>query len=298
MLESFSAIREMAKSKGPFVLAVAAAEDEELLKALKEAEELGVITSRLYGKKETIENLAKKVHLMHYEIIDAKDDEDAVEKAVLDVREGRADVLFKGLVNTSVFMRGVLNREKGLRGEGLISHMAVYEIPDYHKLLFCTDSGLNVSPDYEEKRKILINALTAIKKLGIENPKVACLTANEMVNPKMPSTVDADALVKLSLEGGLPQCIMEGPIAFDVAFSEEAAQHKGIDSKIAGDVDLILFPNMETGNVLGKSWLHFNKAKWAGIILGSKKPVILGSRSDTAEIKINSILLGCLLSAI
>lgn len=142
----------------------------------------------------------------------------------------------------------------------------------------------------------MTNVLLTMKSIGMENPKTAILTANEMVDPKIQSTVDANLLVEMEKSGEIPKCIVEGPIAFDVAFDAHAAEHKGIKSNIAGDVDLLVFPNIEAGNILGKSWLRFNKAKWAGIVLGATNPIILGSRSDTAEIKINSIALACLAS--
>lgn len=184
-----------------------------------------------------------------------------------------------------------------MRTGRLLSLLAVYELPQYHKLIYCTDSGINVAPDLAQKKVILTSALEAMKNLGFENPKTAMLTANEMVDPKVISTVDAGALVEMVEKGEVPSCIAEGPIAFDVAFDKHAAEHKGIDSKIAGDVDLLVFPNIEAGNIMGKSWLQFNGAKWAGIVLGAAAPVILGSRSDTPEIKINSIALACLAAA-
>jgi len=210
------------------------------------------------------------------------------------VKIGKADILMKGLVNTSIYMRGILNRENGLRTGRLISMLAVYEFEAYHKLIYCTDSGINNAPNLEEKKVILQNALDAMKGIGFNNPKVAALAANEMVSPSIQATVDADGLVEAVKRGEISPCLIEGPIAFDVAFSQYAAEHKGIISNISGDVDLLVFPNIETGNVLGKSWLHFNKAKWAGIVLGASRPIILGSRSDTADIKINSIALACL----
>ena len=144
---------------------------------------------------------------------------------------------------------------------------------------------------------IMTNALEAMKKFGLERPKTAILTANEMLDPKVISTVEAAALTEMAAKGEIPPCIPEGPISFDIAFDKAAAEHKGIQSKIAGDVDLLIFPNIEAGNIMGKSWLHFNQAKWAGIVLGAAAPVILGSRSDTPEIKINSIALACLAAA-
>ena len=215
--------------------------------------------------------------------------------AVRAVKDGGAQVLMKGLVNTSIYMRGILNKEHGLRTGRLLSMMAVYEAPGYHKLVYCSDSGINVAPTFEQKKDILKNILIATRAIGLENPKVAALTANEMVDPKIQSTVDAAGLVEYARSGelGLP-CVIEGPIAFDVAFDPHAAAHKKIDSKITGETDIVIFPNMEAGNIMGKSWIHLCKCRWAGIVLGATNPVILGSRADTPEIKLNSIALACL----
>lgn len=296
MLKDFNDLIQKVKGMEKSTVAVAAADDAEVLKAVKMATDLGFIDSILVGNKEKIEEIAKKIELDNYEIVDVENPEDAALEAVKMVKSGRAKVLMKGLVNTSVYMRAVLNREHGLRTGRLLSLLAVYELPEYHKLLYCTDSGVNVSPNLEQKKDILTNALLALQGIGLDNPKVAALTANEMVDPKIQSTVDANGLVEMVNNGEIPKCTIEGPIAFDVAFDPHAAEHKGIKSKVSGDVDLLVFPNMETGNALGKSWLHFNRAKWAGIILGASNPVVLGSRSDTAEIKVNSIALACLAS--
>ncbi len=296
MYRNFDEIVAEASQKGPFKVCVAAAGDHELLMAVKNAADLGFVKPVLVGDAKEIEKIASEIGLEQYELTAADSPEKAVEIAVGLVRNGEADILMKGLVNTSVFMRGVLNRDNGLRTGRLISLVAVYELEGYHKLLYCTDSGINTNPDAAAKKVILQNALDALRGMGIEKPKVAALAANEMVDPKIIATMDAKALVEAVEAGEISQCIIEGPIAFDVAFSKEAASHKGIQSQVSGDADLLVFPNIETGNVLGKSWLHFNHAKWAGIVLGAAKPVILGSRSDTAEIKINSIALACLAS--
>lgn len=298
MMKNFDDLIKKVRTMNKSTVSVAGADDEEVLKAIKMATDMNIIDSILVGDKEKIKNIVKRIGLTNYEIVHKETPKEAAEEAVNIVRSGRAKILMKGLVNTSVYMRALLNREQGLRTERLLSLLAVYDLPDYHKLLFCTDSGVNVSPNLEQKKEILTNTLLAAKSMGLEMPKVAALTANEMVDPKIQATVDADNLVKMVKDGEIPECIIEGPIAFDVAFDEEAAKHKGIESDIAGDVDVLMFSNMETGNVLGKSWLHFNNAKWAGIILGGTNPIILGSRSDTAEIKINSIALACLASSI
>lgn len=298
MLKDFNDLIQKVKKVGKSTVCVAAADDEEVLKAVKIATDMGFIDSILVGDKAKIETIAKNMGLRNYEIVHNANPDEAALEAVKIVKSGRAKVLMKGLVNTSVYMRAVLNREYGLRTGRLLSLLAVYELPEYHKLLYCTDSGVNVSPNLEQKKDILANALLALQGIGMNMPKVACLAANEMVDPKILSTVDSAGLVEMVENEEIPKCIIEGPIAFDVAFDSHAAEHKGIDSKISGDVDLLVFPNMETGNALGKSWLHFNKAKWAGIILGASNPVVLGSRSDTAEIKVNSIALACLASNI
>lgn len=298
MLKDFNDLIQKVKQVGKSTVCVAGADDEEVLKAVKIATDIGFIDSILVGNKEKIEEIAKRIGLRNYEIVHNENPDEAALEAVKIVKSGRAKVLMKGLVNTSVYMRAVLNKEFGLRTGRLLSLLAVYELPGYHKLLYCTDSGVNVSPNLEQKKDILTNSLLALQGIGMDMPKVACLAANEMVDPKISSTVDAAGLVEMVQNEEIPKCIIEGPIAFDVAFDSHAAEHKGIESKVSGDVDLLVFPNMETGNALGKSWLHFNKAKWAGIILGAASPIVLGSRSDTAEIKVNSIALACLASNI
>ncbi len=296
MLKDFDDLLNQAKNLEAVKVSVAAAEDEAVLKAVKYAVDLGFIKPILVGDKKKIELIARNVCLKDYEVVHSDSPEESVKKAVELVKTNKAKVLMKGLVNTSTYLRGVLDKENGLRTGRLLSLLAVYELPQYHKLLYCTDSGINVAPYLKQKKDIMTNALLSMSSIGIKNPKTAILTANEMVDPKVQSTMDAFELVKMVKEGEIPKCIAEGPIAFDVAFDEQAAKHKGIDSKISGDVDLLVFPNIEAGNALGKSWLRFNDAKWAGIVLGATNPIILGSRSDTAEIKVNSIALACLAS--
>ena len=297
MLKNFNDLIERVKSVEPRTVSVAVAEDEAVMTAVRDAVEIGFIKPILVGNKAKIDEIAEKIGLKDYKAINCEDEAEAVKTAVTLVKNKEADVLMKGLVNTAVYLRGILNKEYGLRMGRLLSLLAVYELPQYHKLIYCTDSGINVAPDLAQKKVIMTNTLEAMANLGFENPKTAILTANEMPDPKVISTVDAAALVEMVANGEIPSCIAEGPIAFDVAFDKHAAEHKGIDSKIAGDVDLLVFPNIETGNALGKSWLRFNNAKWAGIVLGAAAPVILGSRSDTPEIKINSIALACLAAA-
>ena len=297
MLKNFNEVMEKVRSIEPFTVSVAAAEDKELLQAVKTASDLGFVRPVLVGDPHAIGAICKEIDLKPLDILAAEGDQEAVAVAVRAVRNGGAQVLMKGLVNTSIYMRGILNKEEGLRTGRLLSMMAVYEAPGYHKLVYCSDSGINVAPTFEQKKDILKNILIATKSIGLDNPNVAALTANEMVDPKIQSTVDAAGLVEYVKSGELGdglRCTIEGPIAFDVAFDPHAAAHKKIDSKITGETDIVIFPNMEAGNIMGKSWIHLCKCRWAGIVLGATNPVILGSRADTPEIKINSIALACL----
>ena len=298
MLKNFDEAQERVRSiREPYIVSVAAAEDKELLLAVKTAAELGFVRPVLTGDPKAVGEICADIGLKPLDILEAHGEEEAVAVAVKSVREGGAQVLMKGLVNTSIYMRGILNKEQGLRTGRLLSMMAVYEAPGYHKLVYCSDSGINVAPNLEQKKDILKNILLATKSIGLETPKVAALTANEMVDPKIQSTVDAAGLVEYVASGALGpdlSCIIEGPIAFDVAFDPHAAAHKKLDSKITGETDIVIFPNMEAGNIMGKSWIHLCRCRWAGIVLGATHPVILGSRADTPEIKLNSIALACL----
>ncbi|HWQ77910.1 MAG TPA: phosphate acyltransferase [Anaerovoracaceae bacterium] len=274
-------------------ISVAAAEDAEVIKTIKAVTEQGLAECILVGDKVRIELLMKSEGLQTAEIINVADPNEAALEAASLVRQGRADVLMKGLVNSSDFLKAVLDKEKGLKTGKTLSHLAVFEVPNYPKLQFHTDGGMNLYPDLALKKAIIDNSLEALKKIGLDIPKVAVLTANEAVNPKMPSTVDAAELVELNKNGGFLPCIMEGPISMDVALSREAAQHKGIGSEISGKTDLFVVPNIDAGNMIGKTLIYCANAKMAGVILGARCPVVMTSRADNAEGKLNSIILAC-----
>ncbi len=296
LFRNYQEMIEKARSLGPVSMSVAVAQDRDVLEAVKMAEDAGIARAILVGNEDAIRSRADEVGLRRdMEIIHEGDDFKAALKAVELVSTGKARILMKGLVNTSVFMKAVLDKEVGLRTGGLLSHLAVFEIPSAKKLLFHTDGGINVAPDLEQKKQILINALYALKEMGVINPKVAVLTANEKVSEKMPATVDASKLTMMNNEGLIPvSCVLEGPIALDVATDPHAAEHKGITSRITGEVDLLLFPNIEAGNIMGKTLMHYAGAKMAGIVLGTSHPVVLASRAETAEGKLNSIALAAL----
>ena len=188
-----------------------------------------------------------------------------------------------------MYKRQVLDKDQGLRTGKLLSHIAILEVPTYHKLLFLSDGGQNIAPDLKQKAVITQNAVDIAKALGVKTPKVAIITALELVNPKMPSTVDAFELQQMSLRGEITDCIIHGPLAFDCAISAKAARHKNVESQVTGDVDVLLVPNIETGNALYKALVYLANAKVAGLISGAAAPIVLTSRSDSSESKLLSI---------
>lgn len=281
------------------ILSVAAAHDEEVLLAIQGACEKDIIKPILIGKEDKIREISREIgfNLDDIKVINRDTIEECAECAVKLVSSKEADFVMKGLLDTSVILKAVLNKEWGLRTDSLLSHVMVYEIPAYHKLLVTTDGGMNIAPDYEQKVKILKNAIDATKPLGLEKIKVACLAAKEKVNPKMPATLDAKALEDACKEGEFGEgVVVEGPLAFDLAVSKESARIKGFESEVAGDTDIMLMPTIEVGNGIGKTLTYFAGAKSAGIIMGAKAPIVLVSRADSHESKLYSIAYGALIA--
>lgn len=280
---------------------IVAAADRESIEAVRLAMMRGLGHAILVGDKAEILPAVKELEISDKtEIIHTDTPVEAAAKSIICARENRGDALLKGLINTSDFLHAVLDKENGLRTGRLLSHLAVMEIPGENHLSFCTDSGFNVAPNYEQKKQILRNALEAIHALGYEHVNVACLAANEKVDPNVPATTDAAALVKAWRDGAFDDlpctCTVEGPMAIDVVASKKAAEHKGIKSEIAGKVDLTLVPNIECGNVHCKTLVHYCHAQIAGLVLGAMLPIILVSRSDSAETKFISMALSCIIS--
>lgn len=300
MIKNFQALLDTAKMQKKMKLAVAAAQDEEVLVAVANAWELGIIEPVLVGDIEKIQAIAQAHHLniQNFEMIDRKDLDEAARTAVALVSSGQADFVMKGILDTPILLKAVLDKEIGLRTDSQLSHVMVYQVPSYHKLLFLTDGGMNIAPSLEEKVKIIKNAVQIAKAMGNEEVKVACLAAKEKVDPKMPATVDADQLKEMGNKGQFGEkVIIDGPLAFDLAVSKEAAEIKKIDSKVAGDTDILLVPTIEVGNGIGKALTYLANAESAGIIMGAKVPIVLVSRADTHEAKLNSIALGSVIAA-
>jgi phosphate butyryltransferase len=288
-------ILALAKKIGPKKVAVAQAEHEEVLLALEKARKQGMVGAILVGKRERIEKLASKnkIDIGGFEIHQEVDGFSAALRCCELVNRGEAHFLMKGLVETAHFMRAILDKEKGLRTGRLLSHVAVFEIPSYPKLLMITDAAINIAPTLMQKAQIIQNAVGVAHFLGIELPKVACLAAVEKVYPdKMPATLDCAALSVMAKRGQIKGAVVDGPFGLDNAVSEESARVKGVTSEMAGKADVLLCPNVEAGNAIYKTLTEFAQAKCAAVVVGAKAPVVLTSRADSHETKFASIALG------
>ena len=280
-------------------IAVAAAEDDFVLEALKIAKDEGLAESILVGDEKKIKEIAKAINmdLSQFKVIDQPDPPSAAKVAVKLVHDGEADMYMKGLISTKDFLRSVLDKEVGLRTGRVLTHVGVFEVKGIDQLLFLTDQAFIMYPTLEEKIKIIENALDIANACGIKNPKVAPLAAVEVVNPKMPATVDAAELTKMNAEGKIKGCIIDGPLSLDMAISKEACSHKkGLDRKITGDADILLFPDIHTGNVAYKMLVHTSHFLNGAILSGTSAPVILTSRSDSVATRVNSIALASVLA--
>lgn len=291
--------QEYAEVSGPKKIAVAFAQNEDVLKALKAAVNEKICQPVLIGDREKIADISKEIDfdLSNIEIIDEKDGAEACKKAAALVSGGKADILMKGLIDTAIILKAVLNKEIGLRTGNVLSHAAVFSVDTYHKIFIVTDAAMNIAPHAGEKMQIIENAVRLSRALGTEVPKVAVICAKEKVNPKMQATLDAQELVQMQAEGRIPACIVEGPYALDNAISKEAAELKGVKGEVAGDADILLMPNIEAGNVFYKALTYLANADNAGIILGAKAPIVLTSRADSDKAKLNSIALAVLVSS-
>ena len=274
-------------------VAVVSAQDEHTLEAVFKAKKDNIVEPILIGNKKKIIEILSGLHesVLEESIINVESDSEAAEKAVELINENKADFIMKGKIQTADLLRAVVNKENGLRTGKVMSHIVIHEIPTYHKLLAVTDGGMMMYPSLDEKKQILENAVSTFLTLGYENPKVAVLAAVETVNPKMQESVDADMLKKMNIKGEIINCIVEGPISYDLTMSKESASIKGFVSPVTGEADIIVVPNITVGNILGKSLVYSAGAKMAGFIVGAKVPIVLTSRGSTSEEKYLSLAL-------
>jgi phosphate butyryltransferase len=297
MSKNFSDLLSRVSACKKKTLSVAVAQDKAVLEAVKAAKERGIADAILVGDEARINEIAAELgmDMGEYTVINETDTVAASLKAVQLVHDGKADMYMKGLLDTKTFLKSVLDKEVGLRTGQPLSHVCVFEVPGIDRLLFLTDVAFMPYPTLEDKVTIINYTVEVAKACGVDCPKVAPLAAVEVVNPKMPVTVDAAELTKMNEEGRIKDCIVDGPLSLDIALYKEAAEEKGaLDRKIAGNADILLFPDIHAGNLVYKAIVHMVDVKNGNILTGTKAPVILTSRSDTCEVKVNSIALAAL----
>jgi phosphate acetyltransferase len=291
----------LARCKGMTAVPTAVAHpcDDASLGAVVEAARAGIIAPILVGPAQRIRDVAKacSLDITAYEVVDAPHSHGAAARAVELVRLGRAELLMKGSLHTDELMSAVVRKETGLRTERRVSHVFVMDVPTYHKPLIITDAAVNIFPTLDDKRDIVQNAIDFARALGVERPKVAILSAVETVTSKIPSTIEAAALCKMADRGQITGGILDGPLAFDNAISAEAARTKGIVSSVAGDPDILLVPDLEAGNMLAKNLTFLSRADAAGLVLGTRVPIILTSRADNARARMASCGVAALYAA-
>ncbi len=294
MITSFDQMLEEVRSRPKKSVAIAVAHDQTVMEAAAESSRRDIADPVLVGDAERIEQIAKdsQISLDNIRIVDEPNELHAVRAAVEMTSNGQTDMVMKGYIHTDDFLRGVLDKEVGLRTGYLMSHVSILEARGFDRLVFVTDGAMNIQPTLEEKAQIILNAVQLAEIFGIAQPKVAVLAAIELVNPKMPNTLDAAALGKMGDRGQFSAGIVDGPFALDDAVSMLAAQHKRIGGTVAGAADILLVPNVEAGNILGKAFVYFSRGRIAGVLMGAAAPVVLTSRADTAEAKLLSIATG------
>jgi len=299
-LRSLTELLSYARQVGPKRVSVALAEDSEVLEAVDHARKEGIADCILVGNTDKMKSIAEEigVDLSNFQLEDVRGSEESVALTAVEiVSSGKADILMKGMISTANFLRGVLNKEKGLRTGSLLSHVYIHEVEGLDRILFVCDPAFNIAPDLNAKVKIVENTVELAKSFGVETPKVAVLAAVEVVNPDMPCTLDAAALVQMNRRNQIKGCIIDGPLALDNALSVEAAKHKGIVSEVAGHAEVLLVPDIEAGNIFAKGIVYLTKNKTAGLVLGAKAPIVLTSRADSAETKLLSIASAVALAA-
>lgn len=294
-MQNLDFLLEESKKGRPVTMALACPYGDDALEAVALASREGIVRAALIGDEPRIRTLAEEAgcDLSKVFIVDEKDDEKATALSVKMVSSGEADFLMKGLIKTSTLLKAVLNKEWGLRTGSLLSHLFLFEVPALGgRILGVSDGGMNTYPDLSAKAKIIENAVACYHRIGVPQPRIAALAAVEAVNPDMQATIDAAALAKMSDRGQIKGCIVDGPLALDNAISAEAAKIKGIDSPVAGNAHMLLVPDIEAGNFVGKTLLYMTGGNGAGLVLGAAAPIVLTSRFDSMKTKLLSIALG------
>lgn len=287
-----------AQGIGPVPIAVAAAHDPQVLKAVDRATREGIVEATLVGDWPAIEAYAAQtgVDLSGAVVVHEPDLRLAARHVVRLARNGQTSVVVKGQIKTADLLGAALNRDIGIRGRRLLSHVAIYELPGTDRLIYLSDSGVVVYPDVYQKLEIINNAVGVARLFGVSRPKVAILAASETVHPKIPASIDALALAKMAEQGWVEGAVVDGPLSLDLAISPQASRLAESDSPIAGRADVLIVPNVEAGNIVGKGLLYFARARMAGLVVGAKVPIIINSRADSAETRYLSLAMAAILA--
>lgn len=298
-ITNFDQLLAEAKRFGPKRIAIAGAEEHEVLLAAQDATKEGFVKCILIGSVDKMYRAAEEhgISLYGMSLLDEPDAKRTIRRAVALAREGGADIVMKGSVSTGSLLSAVLSREIGLRTGNLLSHVGVFEVPGYDRFIFITDGGVNINPTVDQKLDIILNAVEVAHRLGLKEPRVALIAASEMLSPHIPASLDALALGKMAQQGWVEGALVDGPLALDTAVSEKAAQIAGVDGPVAGRADILVVPDVDTGNVVAKVITFFVRGRMAGVVMGAKVPLVISSRADLHEVKLVSMALGVVLAA-
>jgi phosphate butyryltransferase len=298
-IQTFDHLLSAAKANAPRRMAIVAAHDPEVLVSVDEAQRQGIAAATLIGDATAIEAIASAggLALDNTEIVHETDEVLAARKAVALAREGQADVVVKGQLKTTELLGAVLDRHTGVRDKKLLTHVGIFEIPGYDRLLYVSDSGVVLYPNIWQKLEIIRNVVDVAHRLGLDEPKIAIIAAFEIVHPKSTASIDALALARMATEGWVKGAIVDGPLALDLAISPESARIKQARSPIAGKADILIVSSVATGNIAAKAMQYFGKARMAGLVVGAKVPIVINSRADNAETRLLSMALAAVLAA-
>jgi phosphate butyryltransferase len=299
-IDSFDEMVAAARRVGPVPMAVAAAHDPEVIRAIGQAQKEGMVEATLVGDWPAMEAYAAQtgVDLGQATVIHQPDSQQAARQVVALARDGQTGVVVKGQIKTSELLSAALNRHIGIRGRGLLTHVGIFELPGMDRLIYLSDSGVVVYPDVYQKLDIINNVVSVAHLFGVAEPRVAILAASETVHPKIPASIDALALAKMAEQGWVEGAIVDGPLGLELAISPKAASLEESDSPIAGLADVLIVPNVEAGNIVAKGLLYFAHARMAGLVVGARVPIIISSRADSAETRYLSLAMAAILATV
>lgn len=299
IVKNFAEMLKAAQRCPKKTVAIAVAQDPEVLEAARSCQENGIANAILVGDAYEIDRIARerKINIDDFEVINEPEPKEAARRAVLLAHTGKADILMKGAVQSPIVLKAALDKTIGLRTGATLSHVSVFESPFYDRLMLISDAGMNINPNFQQKVDMVKNAVCVARSLKIDVPKVAVVCGQELVNPDMPSTLDAALLSKMAERGQIKNCLIDGPMSLDLALSKESARAKGVAGQVAGQADILVLANIDAANVLYKALVFLGKAKITGVVVGAKVPIIITSRADSHEAKMASVAVSVLITS-